>query len=225
MRGEGGEYRQLINDAWHLVWCDRNLAKLGVLHNNRTRRLSQLAALQSTDVDTCTETSQDVENSGAAWVQADLLDRHLGPGQGRRSDHPKCRRRHVPGNRQFASVKPLPSLDGKGGACMSHTSSERVQCPLGVIARGQRFGDARRALGMKTGQEHRALHLGTRHLWFEINGSQVSRAFDGQWWPTVGRRDPSAHALQRGDDATHRTSLQGIVTRQRGRKRMRRKNP
>jgi hypothetical protein len=77
VRGESGEHRQLIDDAWHFVWCDCNFSQLGVLHDNRTRGLSQLATLQLTDDDTRTKTSEDVENRGPAWVQTDFLDGHL----------------------------------------------------------------------------------------------------------------------------------------------------
>ena len=84
-----------------------------------------------------------------------------------------------------------------------HRGAERPQRQLGVISRGGRLLDDRRALGLQAGEQHGALDLGARDLGAIADALQRGTV-NGQRRLLVVRLDARAHQLERHDDPSHR---------------------
>ena len=181
--------------AGYVGGSDRHGAGAVVLDDDRPARLAGVGG-RDLHRDARAEAAQHVDERGARRVEADVFDFDPGAGNGGCGDHPERRRREIAGHRQRLSLQALSPGDRYGRAVDRDRTPESCNRSLGVVAGRRRLADAGRALGVQTGQQHRAFHLRARRLGFVCNGVQ-SRAVDGQrrhaprWRP--GAR-PSARA-------------------------------
>ena len=215
MRRQRRERRQLVDDARHFVAArsrrgrrragagrvivpSGSPAALAVLRRRRRRRPTRR------------RTSRDRR---ARRVQADVLDLDL-----------RARERPRPPPARTPPTRCRPARDRSGRAAAgrprrstpcrvrSTSDAERGERPLRMVARGRRLDDARRAVGVEAGEQHRALDLGARHVGLDSRSACRCRALrrvsGGR--PSVGL-DPRAHARQRLDDAAHRAARQRRV--------------
>ncbi len=141
VRGEGGNRRQLVDQARDLAWRDLDDAGSIAFHDDCSAWLA-CGGADFADLDARAETAQHVNETGARRVQADIVDLDPGAGKRGRGDHPECRGRKITRHGQRLRGGPLTASHGDPGAIGHDGDTEGGQRALAGAhgPRSPRFG-------------------------------------------------------------------------------------
>ncbi len=162
------------------------------------------------DVDRRPCPSHDVEERGSRGVQAYAIDLDGAARRGRRKGDPERRTRDVARNRQVRGLQTLAALNGNRVPRHREVDAKELQGPFGVIAGRRPFNHGRDVVGLEAGEQHRALHLGARHIGRVADAAQPA-AVDRQRRPSVVRGDGGPHPGEGIDHTPHRPARERRV--------------
>jgi hypothetical protein len=160
-----------------------------------------------------THPAQNVEDARPGWIEADMFDGHVRAGQCRRRDNPERRRRDIARHVESAADQPLTPADRHRCSRPPDLRPERLERPLRVVAGAHRLDDACHPLGVKPGEEHRALYLRAGNLGLEVDPRQAIGPHHRERRPPIVGDKPCAHPLERNNDPPHGPTTQRSVAR------------
>ena len=110
-------------------------------------------------------------------------------------------------------MKALPTSNGSLPWRRFDVDAEAGEHELGVVARGRRLVNARRARREDASEQNRCFQLGGGDRRIIRNRSETARSRDGERERRrTFRRESSPHQLKRGRDTAHRAAAKGVVT-------------
>ena len=195
--------------------CEDQRAQFRVANADAAARLA-LAALVDDAIHLRPGAGQHVKQRRPRGIQAQILDRDVRSGEGRRRHGPEGGRRHVAGDLGVHGVQRPAAVHVDGGSRRFDVPAKRRDRQFRMISCRRRFVDGGSSLEVQARQQHRALDLGAGHRRRVLDRMEPA-AGDRERRAAVDGLDAGAHAGERIDDPLHRPPAQrGIAGDRRG---------
>ena len=207
------EERQLVDECRNLAGGDLRRGQLGRADFDVSDLFDADSAARD-DPDAPAHPVEHVEETGAARIQVDVVDRDPRLGHECRGDDEGRSRGEVAGDVDGAELDALRRVDAHRGRARRDADAARAQHQLGVVARRCGLDHGRAPRGAEPGQENGRLDLRARDRQLVVDRLERPAANDHRELP-VGRLDLRAHAPQRLGDALHRPRRERRVAGQR----------
>ena len=126
----------------------------------------------------CPHAAENSYDTSARRVESDFTQRELGSGMSGRCDQPEGGTGNIAGNDKVAGARKLAALHRNPVPRPADRNSERLQHPLGVIARGDRLDNGCFAVREQAGQENTTLHLRAGYRKAIFDALQIGASID-----------------------------------------------